>query len=153
MIWCCHKTGHNPNNLAPSSYHQRYQWVSFSLLSWLLYIPPDDVIKWKKNPRYWPFVWGIHQSPVNSPHKGQWCGTLMFSLICAWINGSVNSRDTRDSRRQWRLHHYRIHGFKTMCLPRAIYRRRLQDQRLGVLFIATLVPLTHDKTVSRIFSI
>ena len=22
-------------------------------------------------PRYWPFVWGIHQSAVNSPHKGQ----------------------------------------------------------------------------------
>ena len=24
--------------------------------------------------------------PVNSPHKGQWRGTLMFSLICAWTN-------------------------------------------------------------------
>ena len=24
----------------------------------------DDVIKWKKNPRYWPFMWGIHRSPV-----------------------------------------------------------------------------------------
>ena len=24
--------------------------------------------------------------PVNSPHKGQWLGALMFSLICAWIN-------------------------------------------------------------------
>ena len=26
-------------------------------------------------------------SPVNSQHKGQWCGALMFSLICVWING------------------------------------------------------------------
>ena len=26
---------------------------------------------------------GIHRSPVNSPHKGQWRGALMFSLICA----------------------------------------------------------------------
>ena len=34
-------------------------------------------------PRYWPFVRGIHRSPVNSPHKGQWRGALMFSLICA----------------------------------------------------------------------
>ena len=34
-------------------------------------------------PRYWSFVRGIHRSPVNSPHKGQWRGTLMFSLICA----------------------------------------------------------------------
>ena len=46
----------------------------------------DDVIKWKHFPRYWPFVRGIHQSPVNSPHKGQWRGALMFSSICAWIN-------------------------------------------------------------------
>ena len=46
----------------------------------------DDVIKWKHFSRYWPFVWRIDRSPVNSPHKGQWRGTLMFSLICAWIN-------------------------------------------------------------------
>ena len=43
----------------------------------------DDVIKWKHFPPYWPFVQGIHRSPVNSPHKGQWWGALMFSLICA----------------------------------------------------------------------
>ena len=43
----------------------------------------DDVIKWKHFPRYWPFVWGIHRSPVNCPHKGQWRGALMLSLICA----------------------------------------------------------------------
>ena len=29
---------------------------------------------------YWPFLWGIHRSPVNSPHKGQCRGALMFSL-------------------------------------------------------------------------
>ena len=45
----------------------------------------DDVIKRKHFPRYWPFVRGIHRSPVNSPHKGQWRGALMLSLICAWI--------------------------------------------------------------------
>ena len=27
--------------------------------------------QWKYFPRYWPFVWGIHRAPVNSPHKGQ----------------------------------------------------------------------------------
>ena len=31
----------------------------------------DDVIKWKHFPRNWPFVRGIHRSPVNSPHKSQ----------------------------------------------------------------------------------
>ena len=54
---------------------------------------PDDVIKWKHFPRYWPFVRGIHRSSVNSPHKGQWRGDLVFSLICAWINGWVNNRE------------------------------------------------------------
>ena len=51
---------------------------------------------------YWPFVWGIHRSTVNSPHKGQWRGNLMFSLICAWINGWVNNREAGDSCSLWR---------------------------------------------------
>ena len=37
--------------------------------------------------------------PVNSPHKGQWRGTLMFSLIYAWINDWVNNREAGDLRR------------------------------------------------------
>ena len=37
--------------------------------------------------------------PVNSQHKGQWRGALMFSLICVWINGWVNARETGDLRR------------------------------------------------------
>ena len=59
----------------------------------------DDVIKWKLFPRFWPFPRGIHRSPVDSPHKGQWRGALMFSLICAWINGWVNNREAGDLRR------------------------------------------------------
>ena len=58
----------------------------------------DDVIKWNHFPRYWPFVRGIHRSPVNSPHKGQWRRALMFSLICARINGSVKNREAGDLR-------------------------------------------------------
>ena len=57
-----------------------------------------DVIKWKHFPRYWPFVRGIHQSPVNSPHKGQWRVTLMFSLICAWINRWISNGEASDLR-------------------------------------------------------
>ena len=59
----------------------------------------DDVIKWKHFPRNWPSVRGIHRSPVNSPHKGQWRGALMFSLICVWINTWVNNREAGDLRR------------------------------------------------------
>ena len=46
----------------------------------------DDAIKWKNFPRYWPFVRGIHRSPVNSPHKGQWRGALKFSLCDLCLN-------------------------------------------------------------------
>ena len=63
-----------------------------------------DVIKWKHFPRYWPFVRGIHRSPVNSPHKGQWRRAVMFSLICAWINDWVNSCEAGDLRRH-RVHY------------------------------------------------
>ena len=56
----------------------------------------DDVIKWKHFPRCWPFVGGIHRSPVNSPHKGQWRGALMFSLICA-----LNKQFTKQSWGWW----------------------------------------------------
>ena len=59
----------------------------------------DDAIKWKHFSRNWPFVRGIHRSPVNSPHKGQWRGTLMFSLICAWIKGWVNNGEAGGLRR------------------------------------------------------
>ena len=56
----------------------------------------EDYIKWKLFSRYWPFVRGIHWSPVNSPHKGQWCGALVFSSNCTWINCWVNNREAGD---------------------------------------------------------
>ena len=78
MFWCHHRNGHSH----------------------------DDVIKWKHFPRYWPFVRGIHRSTVNSPHKGQRRGALMFSLICVWINSWVNNRGAGDLRRY--LAHYDV---------------------------------------------
>ena len=65
----------------------------------------DNVMKWKHFPRYWPFVWGIHRSLVNSSHKGQWHGALILSLICAWTNGSaIDNREAGDLRRH-RIHY------------------------------------------------
>ena len=61
--------------------------------------PHGDVIKSLHFPRCWPFVRGIHRSPVNSPHKGQLCGALICSLICAWINGWVSNREAGNLRR------------------------------------------------------
>ena len=51
-------------------------------------------------PRHQPIVRGIHRSPVNSPHKGQWRGVLMYSFISACMNGSVTNREASDLRRR-----------------------------------------------------
>ena len=59
----------------------------------------DDIIKWKHFLCYWPFGRGIHRWPVNIPCKGQWCGALMFSLICSWINDWVNNCGAGDLKR------------------------------------------------------
>ena len=85
----------------------------------------DDVIKWKHFPRYWPFfVRGIHLSPVN--HKSQWCGALVFSLICAWISGWVNNREAGDSRR------HRVHYDVTVMSKQWSYRNIAQNHRSDV---------------------
>ena len=46
------------------------------------------------------------KSPVTDefPTQGQWRGSLMFSLICVWINGWVNNREAGDLRR-YRAHY------------------------------------------------
>ena len=88
---------HAYKRINPMSY---YLTVPCACEMWLWFkLGHDDVIKWKHFPRYWPFVRGIHRSPVNSPHKGQWRGALMFTLICARIKGWVNNREAGDLRR------------------------------------------------------
>ena len=59
----------------------------------------NNVIKSKHFPRYWAFLRGIHRSPVNSSHKGQWRGALVFSLICAWSKNWANNGHAGDLRR------------------------------------------------------
>ena len=99
------------------------------------YLKHDDVIKWKHFPRYWPFVRGIHRSPVNSPHKGHWRGALMFSLICVWINGWVNNREAGDLRR-YRGHYdvivmswsvSRVLGIPELNSPHDVYNTRMAE--------------------------
>ena len=47
---------------------------------------------------------GIHRSYVVSPHKGQWRGALMFSLICTWTIGwkKIGQWSETPSRSLWR---------------------------------------------------
>ena len=60
----------------PNSNITKYDWGD----EFIIY---DDGIKWKHFLHYWSFVWGIHPSLVDSPHKGQWRVAFIFSLICA----------------------------------------------------------------------
>ena len=59
----------------------------------------DDVINWKHFLHYWPFVRGIHRSRWIPSTKASDGRALMFSLICARINGWVNNREAGDLRR------------------------------------------------------
>ena len=100
-LW--HHMSHMKNNNKRNKTKQKYGYGNGLLLDGIKLLH-HDVIKWKHFPRYWPLVWGIHRSPVNSPHKGQWRGALMFSLICAWIKGWVNNGEAGDLRR-YRAHY------------------------------------------------
>ena len=77
------------------------------------------------------FVWNS-PVPVKSPHKGQWRGALMFSLICVWINGWVNSGEAGDLRR-YRAHYevivmnHRSHAFGTFFMI-TLWRARVKHE-------------------------
>ena len=92
----------------------------------------DDVIKWKHFPRYWPFVRGIHRSPVNSPHKGP--VTRSFDVFFELrLNKQLNKQSwgwwfEMRSRSLWR--HRKGHWLssyttlttgKYKCLPLGLY--------------------------------
>ena len=82
--------------------------MGFSLSNVIWY---DCVFTWIK---YFDLTWLDHQmdtfsvllalcdgnpwSPVDSPHKCQWHGALMFSLICTWVNSRANNRGASDLR-------------------------------------------------------
>ena len=73
-------------------------------------------------------------SPVTSetPHEGQGRGTLMFSLICAWINGWVINREAGDLRR--RRAHYDvtvIHSASFCCYQTITWTNQGSCQRIA----------------------
>ena len=79
------------------------EWKNLSIFQELYPRFAPFVVSWWRHqmevfPRHWSFVRGIHRSPVNSPHKGQWRGAVMFSLNCAWIKCWVNNLEAGDSK-------------------------------------------------------
>ena len=131
------------NNYIPPSFYERYYISTPSTQWWICCVsnrgPSSDevrrhafhadVIKWKHFARYWPFVRGIHRSPVNSPHKGQWRWALVFSLICTRINGWVYNREAGE------LRHHGAHYDVT-----AMYPPLLGDLCVETLFVRSVPP-------------
>ena len=92
------------------------------------FICHDDVIKKKHFPRYWPFVWGIHRSPVNSPHKGQWAELWCFLWSAPIKRLSKHSRGwwfETLSRPLWR--HFNVWHVSSQRHPSNIDNRYLQS--------------------------
>ena len=63
--------------------------------AWIKGLTHNDVMTWKCFLHYWPFVWGIHRSPVDSPHKGPEMQRFdvffcLFAISC-WTNSPVAS--------------------------------------------------------------
>ena len=99
-LWFCPSTFESISHVILDSIRKRQLSNNTSLVTFIVDgCQHEDVIKWKHFQRYWPFVRGIHMSPLNSPHKGQSLGALMFSLIGAWIIGWVNNHGAGDLRR------------------------------------------------------
>ena len=115
--------------------HQPRHWTSFPEITW-----------WRHQMETFfallGFVRGIHRSPVNSPHKGQWRGALMFSLICVWINGWVNNREAGDERR------YSAHYDVTVIVRPQHQRLRLYATVVLTIWLNVKLPVPHNPDIS-----
>ena len=61
------------------------------------------------------------QVTVDSPNKSQWCGTLIFSLICARTNSWATNRDAGDLRRH--CAHHDVTVMRSSCFHDATTSR------------------------------
>ena len=80
---------------------------------------------------------------VNSPHKGQWCRALMFSLICTWINSWGNNHEAGDLR--CHRAHYDVTVITPLEAP-SVQRSHpklnfIKEQRIDV----KLITCSHDR--------
>ena len=71
-----------------------------------------------------------------TPHKGQWRGALMFSLVCVWINNWVNDREAGDLR-CYRGHYditvmiFFLSNLHTSCI---MFHNKLQSNEIWLTF-------------------
>ena len=138
-------------------------WFKLPTSKYLYCITPphDDVIKRKHFPRYWLFVIGMNRSPVDSPHKGQWRGASIFSLICASTNDWENNRNAGDLWRHrthydtW-LHFSHIHLNKMKCKPNSHYGSSpllnlIKSNKVVVLCFLSQAKCQRNATLPKVF--
>ena len=118
----------------------------------------DDVSKWKHFPRYCPFVRGIHQSPVNSSHKGQWRGALTFYLAATkqlyeWFGPSVRLSVCLSVTPFWLCsHHPIIMKFsKVITNDKCDVHAKGQGQRSKVKVTEVITQLSRFRTVNTVW--
>ena len=86
------------------------------------------------------FCAGNSPVPVNFPHKGQWRGALMFSLICARTNRWINNREAGDLRRHQA--HYDVSVMKTNAIEEVTLMTELRTVR-SLVSLVTLYPIKY----------
>ena len=61
-------------------------WSCIVSNHWFSWCPSSSIAWWRHQMETFAALLAlcVGNSPVNSPHKCQWRGALMFSLICAW---------------------------------------------------------------------
>ena len=137
LFHCLHAFGLVSWNVFFSTFRPRTLCMFYLIMQEVCF--HDDVVKWGHFPRYWPFVRGIHRSPVNSPHKGQWRGALMFSFICVWRNGWVNNCEVGNLRRH--RSHYGVTVMHYIC--------NLLNFRQVVNFLVSVLTLSDPSKIYR----
>ena len=137
--WYIHLVGSATHQLRVSSQPghpdllKSQEWVNVIFLPWWLH-------QMKTFSALLPFCAENSPVPVNSPHKGQWRGALIFSLIWTWINSWVNNPEVGDLRRHrahcdvsvmhlWPQKLYRAFRFRTPWLISCSYPRHSQLTR------------------------
>ena len=106
LSWFAHCGLMSPNGDIPRSGSTLVQlmscWRQASLfVGWSSWVRCCGIPWWRHQMETFSALLAI--CAANSPHKGQWRGSLMFSLMCAWINGWVNNGEATD------LRHHRAH--------------------------------------------
>ena len=115
-----------PKNHLPRTTLFNISWCEYTRLAW-----------WRHKMETFAALLALcagNSSPVNSPHKGQWHGALMFSLICARINGWANNGEAGDLRLHRAHYDVIVMSFHEIDALRQLYIMMTMHQSIEIKF-------------------